>query len=167
MVLGQCTQEMKAKLEGREGWPKILDNQDGVGLLKAIHRLCNQQDGRATGLMEIVTLERSLALNVQGRRSEVDYLRAFKANADAIDLPGGYASGSIAATKLVAKEKILNYELAEPIKQETIMQEAAKRYLEALAFIGLNSERHKQLRPTSSTIGSAITRTACRAPTSA
>ena len=31
MVLGQCTQEMKAKLEGREGWAKILEEQDGVG----------------------------------------------------------------------------------------------------------------------------------------
>ena len=74
MVLGQCTQEMKSKLEGREGWPTILKEQDVVTLLKAIHHLCNQQDGGATGLMEIVTLERSLALNVQGKRSEVDYL---------------------------------------------------------------------------------------------
>ena len=104
MVLGQCTQEMKAKLESREGWPTILEDQDGVGLLKVIHRLCNQQDGGATGLMEIVTLERSLALNVQGRWSEVDYLRAFKANTDAINLAGGYAGGSIAVAKLVAKE---------------------------------------------------------------
>ena len=66
--------------------------------------------------MEIVTLERSLALNVQGRRSEVDYLRAFKANADAINLAGGYAGGSIAAAKLVAKEQSLNYEMADPVK---------------------------------------------------
>ena len=91
MVLGQCTQETKAKLEGREGWPTILEEQDGVALLRAIHRLCNQQDGGATGLMEIVTLERSLALNVQGGRSEVDYLRAFRANTDVINLAGGYA----------------------------------------------------------------------------
>ena len=104
MVLGQCTQEMKAKLKGRKGWPTILKEQDEVALLKAIHRLCNQQDVRATGLMEIVTLERSLALNVQGKRSEVDYLRAFKANADAINLAGRYAVRSIAAAKLVAKE---------------------------------------------------------------
>ena len=80
--------------------------------------------------MEIVTLERSLALNVQGRRSKVNYLRAFKANADAINLAGGYA----------------NYDLADPIKQAKVMEEAAKRYLAALAFTGLNSERHKQLK---------------------
>jgi hypothetical protein len=104
MVLGQCTQEMTLKLEGCEGWPMIFKDQDGVALLKAIHRLCNQQDGGATGLMEIVTLKRSLALNVQGKLSKVDYLRAFKANTDAINLAGGYAGGSIAATKLVAKE---------------------------------------------------------------
>ena len=41
MILGQCTQEMKAKLEGRIGWPVILEAKDGVGLLKALRRLCN------------------------------------------------------------------------------------------------------------------------------
>ena len=51
--------------------------------------LCNQQDNGATGLREIMTLERSMALNIQGKRSEVDYLKAFKANADAIDQAGG------------------------------------------------------------------------------
>ena len=86
---------MKSKLEVHEGWPTILEDQDRVALLKVIHRLCNQQDGRATVLMEIVTLERSIALNVQGKRSEVDYLQAFKANADAINLAGGYTGGSI------------------------------------------------------------------------
>ena len=75
-----------------------------MGLLKAIHCLCNRQDSWATDLMEIVTLERSLALNVQERRSKVDYLRAFKVNTDAINLAGGYAGGSIAVAKLVAKE---------------------------------------------------------------
>ena len=70
--------------------------------------------------MEIVTLERSLVLNVQGKRSEVDYLRAFKANANAINLAGGYAGDSIAAAKLVAKEQGLNYEVVDSVKQETI-----------------------------------------------
>ena len=92
---------MKAKLEGREGWPTILEEQDGIALLKAIHRLCNQQDDGATGLMERVTLKQSLMLNVQGGHSEVDYLHAFKANTDVINLAGGYAGGSIAAAKLV------------------------------------------------------------------
>merc|ERR1712194_333183 len=128
MVLGQCTQEMKYKLEGHEGWPTILEEQDEVGLI------------------EIVTLERSLALNVQGRRSEVDYLQAFKANADAINLAGGHAGGSIAAAKLVAKEQGLDYDAADQVKQATIMEGAAKRYLAALAFTGLNSDRHKQLK---------------------
>ena len=96
--------------------------------------------------MDILTLERSLALNVQGRRSKVAYLRAFKANADAINLAGGYTGGSITAAKLVAKEQSLNYDLAEPIKQAKVMEEAAKRYLAALAFTGLNSDQHKQLK---------------------
>ena len=84
--------------------------------LKAVHRLCNQQNSGATGLMEIVTLERSLALNVQRKSSEVDYLRAFKANADAINLAGGYAGGSIAAAKLVAKEQGSNDDASGSMK---------------------------------------------------
>ena len=85
-------------------------------------------------------------INVQGKRSEVDYLRAFKTNADAINLAGGYAGGSIAAAELVAKEQGLNYEAAEAVKQDAIMEEAAKRYLAALAFTGLDSTRHKSLK---------------------
>ena len=54
--------------------------------------------------MDIVTLKRSLALNMQGKRSEADYLWMFKANADAINLAGRYAGGGIAAEKLVTKE---------------------------------------------------------------
>jgi hypothetical protein len=76
----------------------------------------------------------------------VDYLRAFKPNAEAINLAGGYAGGSIAAAKLVAKEQDLNYNLTEPIKHAKVMEEAVKRYLAALAFTGLNSKRHKQLK---------------------
>ena len=64
MVLGQFTQEMKSKFKGHEGWPKILKEKDLVGLLTAVYRLYNQQEGGPTGLMEIVTLEQSLALNV-------------------------------------------------------------------------------------------------------
>ena len=146
MVLGQCTQEMKSKLEGHKGWPKVLGDQDGVTLMKKIHRLYTQQDNRATGLMEIVTLERSIALNVQGKRSKVDYLWAFKANADVINLAGGHAGSSIAATKLVAKEQDLNYEATKAVKQDLIMEEATKRYLTVLAFTRLNSERHTSLK---------------------
>ena len=126
MVLVQCTQEMKSKLEGRNGWPTILENQDGVALLKAIQRLCKQQDSGVTGLMKIVTLERSLALNVQGKRSKVDYLQAFKANTAVIKLAGGYAGSSITAAKLVAKEQGLNYKAAKAVKQAVIMEEAVK-----------------------------------------
>ena len=59
MVLGQCTQKMKAKLKGYKGWAKIPKEQGGVGLLTTVYRLCNQQDGGSTGLMEIVKLEKS------------------------------------------------------------------------------------------------------------
>ena len=70
--------------------------------------------------MEILTLKRSLALNVQGKQSKVNYLQAFRANADAINLTGVYAGGSIAAAKLVAKEQDLNYKMAEPLNQATL-----------------------------------------------
>ena len=52
----------------------------------------------------------------------------------------------MAAAKLVAKEQDLNYEMTEPLKQAKIMEEAAKRYLAALAFTRLNSKRHTQLK---------------------
>ena len=40
----------------------------------------------------------------------------------------------------------MNYDAADPVKQATSMQDAAKRYLAAPAFTGLNSGRHKSLK---------------------
>ena len=77
--------------------------------------------------MENITLERSLVLNVQEKRSKVDYLWAFKDNAESINLAGGYAGSSIAVAKLVAKEQGLNCNVIESVKQETMMQKAATR----------------------------------------
>ena len=65
MVLGQCTREMKSKLGGREGWPVIIEAQDRLTLLKMIHRLSSQQDRGSLGLMETITLEQSLPLNLK------------------------------------------------------------------------------------------------------
>ena len=73
-------------------------------------------------------------------------MRALKANADAINLAGGYAGGSIAAAKLVTEEQDLSYKSTPVMKQESIMQDAAKRYLVALTFTGLNSKRHRSLK---------------------
>jgi hypothetical protein len=103
--LGQCTQEVNAKLKRGDDWTTVLDVQDGVGLLKVLHRLYNQQDGWKMGLAEIVTLQHSLALVVQGRRNLLDYLQAFKATPEAINLAGGYASDSITAAKIVVMGK--------------------------------------------------------------
>jgi hypothetical protein len=63
MVLGQYTLETKAKIEGQDNWPIILELQDCMDLIKALYLLSNQQDGGSIELMEIVTLEHSLALN--------------------------------------------------------------------------------------------------------
>jgi hypothetical protein len=46
---------------------------------------------------------------VQVGQSKVDQLRSFKVTVEAINLAGGYASGSIATAKVVAKEQSLNY----------------------------------------------------------
>ena len=81
----------------------ILESQYCVGLLKEVHCLYNQQDGGLTGLTEIVTLKRSLALNVEEQHSELECMRMFKATAKAINLAEGYTGGSIIAAKLVAK----------------------------------------------------------------
>ena len=59
---------------------------------------------------------------------------------------GRPTSLSIAAAKLVAKEHDMNYDAAKATKQESITQEAVTRYLAALAFTGLNSERHTSLK---------------------
>ena len=46
MVIGQCTQEMKARLRGRKGWAAMLEEEDGIVLLATVHLFCNQQGKR-------------------------------------------------------------------------------------------------------------------------
>ena len=75
----------------------------------------NQQDSGSKGLMEIVTLRESLALNVQGRRSKFEYMRAFKATTKLINMAGGYAGEIIVTAKLVAKETSLKYETLDGV----------------------------------------------------
>ena len=47
VVLGKCTEAMKAKLEGQDTWSAIHDKHDLVGLLKSIKIwMLNQQNDR-------------------------------------------------------------------------------------------------------------------------
>ena len=80
------------------------------------------------------------------RHSKLEYLRAFKATSEAIKIAGGYAGRSIATAQLVAKEKRLEYNTLESVKQAVITEEASTRYLVALVLTGINSEQHKTLK---------------------
>jgi hypothetical protein len=53
---------MKAKVEGQDCCPSVLEAQDVVSLLNATHHLCNHQNVCSMGIMELLTLERILAL---------------------------------------------------------------------------------------------------------
>ena len=73
-----------------------------------------------------MTLKRSLALSVQGRRSKLEYTRVFKATAKSINMTGRYAGRSIVAAKLVAKENSLEYKTLGGVKQSAIMEETSR-----------------------------------------
>ena len=87
-----------------DNWEKICARQDGLALIKILHEYVHDKDGITAGIQEIVDADYALYGCKQGRSSEVDYLREFKARVAAINESGGRAGWSLAAAKLVAKE---------------------------------------------------------------
>ena len=69
----------------------------------------------------------------------------FQVTAKSANILGRYSGGSIVASKLIAKEKSLEYETLDGVKQAVIIEEVSRRSLAALAFTGLNNNNHKEL----------------------
>ena len=100
LFLSHCTPEMVTKLKGwveettdpdaeKDNWEKLSARQDGLALIRVLHQFAHDKDGVTAGMQEIVDADCALYACKQGRSSEVDYLREFKARVDTINESGG------------------------------------------------------------------------------
>mgnify|MGYP006064030703 CR=1 FL=1 len=97
-------------------------------------------------IKEIVDADHTLFTCYQGRRSDVEYLRDFRAHEDTINESGGEAGYSLPAARIVAREKGLNYDAALPEKKKEIMGESRSRFVSMLFVKNLDGRSHFQMK---------------------
>ena len=61
LALQHSSPAMKMKLEGLDGYEKVKNAVDGIGVLTLIQSVCYKQDNSKHGVLEIVTAHRALA----------------------------------------------------------------------------------------------------------
>ena len=129
-----------------DNWEKLSACQDGLALIRVLHQFAHEKDGVTAGMQEIVDADCALYGCKQGKSSETEYLREFKARVDNINESGGRAGWSPAAANLVAKELGLDYDTAGADKKADIMSAARKRYLACLWVRNLDQRRHYKMK---------------------
>ena len=75
-----CAPNMKTKLCGMEGWTDIKESQDGIKMVKLLHRVYFDTDGSKQSMREIVLADEKLYLCFQKKEWSIDeYTREFQA----------------------------------------------------------------------------------------
>jgi hypothetical protein len=75
-----CAPIMKIKLLGMEGWTEIEESQDGVKMVKLLHRVYFDTGGSKQLMQEMVLADKKLYLCFQKKEWSLDkYTREFQA----------------------------------------------------------------------------------------
>ena len=64
-ISSHCAPTMKTKLRGMEGWTEIKESQDGVAMVKLLHRVYFDTDGSKQSMREMVLADKKLYLCFQ------------------------------------------------------------------------------------------------------
>ncbi len=92
-IYGQCSPELKNKLEGMQGCDTAKSGKDMAKLLTMIHRYCCQFDVLSNEYMAIVVAIKNLFYFFQkAEQSNVDYHKDFMAMLEVIEAYGGPGS---------------------------------------------------------------------------
>ena len=71
-VSSHCLPNMKQKLCGMPGWKVIDNDQDGISLIKFIHKVYFDTDGPKHSIQDIVTVHKKLFLCFQKKDWSLD-----------------------------------------------------------------------------------------------
>ena len=71
-VSSYCLPNMKQEKPGMPGWEEINDDQDGISLIKLLHKVYFDTDGSKQSMQEIVTAHKKLYLGCQRKDWSLD-----------------------------------------------------------------------------------------------
>ena len=137
---------MKTKLRGMEGWTEIEESQDGIKMVKLLHRVYFDTDGSKQLMREMSLADKKLYLCFQKKEWSLDeYTRVFQARHEVCEEIGSSPRQCLKSTRLAASADGVNYnDLANSTDPKDITTRAGyiragqKQYLAALHFEGLN-----------------------------
>ena len=85
LVWGQCTEALRAKLQGIDDFKAMWDSGDGLALLKAIKTICFRFESQKNIAHAIHDAKRRFYMLSQGKSTITQYLETFKNVVDVID----------------------------------------------------------------------------------
>ena len=106
-----CAPTMKTKLRGMEGWTEIEENQDGIKLVKLLHRVYFNTDGSKQSMREMVLADKKLYLCFQKKDWSLDeYTREFQARHEVCDEIGSSPGQCLQSARLAASADGVDYD---------------------------------------------------------
>ena len=147
-----CSPTMKTKLRGMEGWSDIEEKQDGIRLVKLLHRVYFDTDGSRQSMREMVLADKKLYLCFQKKDWTLDeYTREFQARLEVCEEIGSSPGQDAESARIAARADGEDYD-ALAGNQDNIermkgyLAAGQKQYLAALHFEGLNNIHFSELK---------------------
>ena len=149
-----CAPTMKTKLRGMEGWTDIKESQDGIKMVKLLHRVYFDTDGSKQSMQEMVLADKKLYLCFQKKEWTLDeYTREFQARHKVCEEIRSSPGECLKSVQLAASAKGVDYnELARSDALEDVetrkgyIRARRKQYLAALHFEGFNNVHFAELK---------------------
>jgi hypothetical protein len=106
-----CSPTMKTKLRGMQGWSEIEDNQDGIKMIKLLHRVYFDTDGSKQSVREMVLADKKLYICYQKKDWSLDdYTREFVARQEVCEEIGSTPGKCLESARLAAIADGENYD---------------------------------------------------------
>ena len=102
---------MKQKLQGMPGWEAINDNQDGISLIKLLHKVYFDTDESKQSIQEIITAHKKLYLWFQKKDWSLDeWTREFTARQEVWEQLGFSPGQSLYTARMATSEDGESYD---------------------------------------------------------
>ena len=107
-----CAPTMKTKLCGMEGWTEVEDAQDGIRMIKLLHRVYFDTDGSKQSMREMVLADKKLYLCFQKKEWSLnEYTREFLARQEVCEEIGSTPGKCLESVQLAATVGGQNYDV--------------------------------------------------------
>ena len=141
IIQGQCSDPMRAHLEGSVGFEKYLKEKDVLMLLKEIKQLMFCSDTIKYSLHALRNAHKHFNSCEQGRMATPnEYLQQFTNYVDVITYSGGEVGTDPKTIMMVATEMGLNHETTTTENKLKINAESKERYLAICFFLGTDRQ---------------------------